>query len=172
MTAGRQDELIVLAVIVGAHGIKGDVRLKCFLEDPARLKKLGPFETTHGTLDVTQVRLQGKSIIVHFTGVSDRNAAEAMRGTRLCAPRHALGASDASREEYLAFDLIGLAARSAAGLPVGEVVEVENFGAGDILEIERPDGKRFMVPFRKAVVPQVDLDGRSIVIADDYCELP
>jgi 16S rRNA processing protein RimM len=98
--------------------------------------------------------------IVRFAEIGDRNAAEALRGKLLTVPRDALPALEEG--EYYHADLIGLACESAAGEPLGKVVAVENFGAGELIEIERPDGSRTLVPFREGIADLVD----SRIIAD------
>jgi 16S rRNA processing protein RimM len=104
--------------------------------------------------------------IARFAEVADRTAAEALRGTLLTVPRSALPPLEEG--EYYHADLLGLAAVSDTGEPLGTVVAVENFGAGDILEIERPDGKRFMVPMNEAAVPE--WDDERIVISHGFAE--
>lgn len=154
-----QDKPVTLAAISGAHGVAGEVRLKLF---GAGLSSLKPHKSFNGGgLTLSKVRDDGKGgAIARFAEVADRNAAEALRGTALTVPRSALPPLEEG--EYYHIDLIGLAAVSDAGEALGTVVAVENFGAGDILEIERPDGKRFMVPMRPEAVP--DWDGERAII--------
>lgn len=141
--ADARDRAIVLAVVTGAHGVGGEVKLKLFTDD------LSPYRSFNdGTLRLTSLR----GLIARFAEVADRNAAEALRGTELTVARDALPPLDEG--EYYHSDLLGLPCVSTAGVEVGHVVLVENFGAGDVLEIERPDGKRFMVPMRAEAVPE------------------
>jgi 16S rRNA processing protein RimM len=120
-----------------------------------------------GALTLSKVRDDGKGgAIARFAEIADRTAAEALRGTELTVPRSAL--PPLAEGEYYHADLVGLAAVSDAGEPLGTVIAVENFGAGDILEIERPDGKRFMVPMREDAVPE--WDGEQLVVAADFVE--
>ena len=161
------DKPVTLAAVTGAHGVTGEVRLKLFGEG------LEPFSAHHrfndGALTLSKVRDDGKGgAIARFAEVPDRTAAEALRGTVLTVPRSALPPLEEG--EYYHADLIGLAAMSDAGEPLGTVVAVENFGAGDILEIERPDGKRFMVPMRAEAVPE--WDEARLVVATDFVEQP
>ena len=142
---------IVLAAIIGAHGVTGDVRLKLFGDGFPALKAHRSFNG--GALTVTQLRDDGKGgAIARFAEIADRNAAEALRGTLLSVPREHL--PPLAEGEYYHVDLIGLPAVAEDGAPLGTVVAVENFGAGDIIEVERPDGKRFMVPMRADAVPE------------------
>ena len=153
---------VVLAAIAGAHGVTGEVRLKLFGEGFAALKRHKSFND--GALTLKSVRDDNKGgAIARFAEIADRTAAEALRRTLLNVPRSALPPLD--KGEYYHADLIGLAAMSDTGEPLGTVVAVENFGAGDILEIERPTGKRFMVPMTEAAVPEWN-DERVVVSAD------
>ena len=140
---------VTLAVIIGAHGVGGEVRLKVFAEDVASLKAHKSFND--GALTLKSLR-DGNNVIARFAEIADRTSAERMRGTELTVPRNAL--PPLGEGEYYHTDLIGLPAVSTDGQDLGRVVAVENFGAGDVLEIERPDGKRFMVPMNADAVPE------------------
>ena len=160
-----RDKPVTLAAIVGAHGVTGEVRLKLFGEGLEALSAHRSFND--GALTLKKLRDDGKGgAIARFAELPDRTAAEKLRGTPLTVPRSALTPLDEG--EYYHIDLIGLAAVTQAGEPLGTVVAVENFGAGDILEIERPDGKRFMVPMRTEAVPE--WDSERLVIAHDFVE--
>ena len=159
MTADRP---VTLAAIIGAHGIAGEVRLKLFGEGVAGLKPFRAFND--GKLVVAKLSDDGKGgAIARFAGVSDRNRAEALRGTALTVPRDAL--PPLGEGEYYYADLLGLPAVSTDGTDLGTCVNVENFGAGDVIEIERPDKKRFMVPMREEAVPEW---GERLVITAAY----
>jgi 16S rRNA processing protein RimM len=146
---------VTLAAIAGAHGVTGEVRLKLFGEGVESLKRFRAFNDS--SLTVSKLRDDGKGgAIARFAEVTDRNAAEALRGTVLTVPRSALPPLEEG--EYYHADLIGLAAVSTEGVDLGEVIAVENFGAGDVIEIKRPNGKRFMVPMRVEAVPEWDAD--------------
>lgn len=138
---------VVLAAIAGAHGLGGEVRLKLFTEGLDRYRTFNG-----GSLTLKSLR----GTIARFAEVSDRTAAEALRGTTLTVPRSALPPLDEG--EYYHADLIGLACVSTEGGALGHVVEVDNFGAGDVLDIQRPDGTRFMVPMRAEAVPDWNAD--------------
>ncbi len=154
------DRPVTLAAIAGAHGVTGEVRLKLFGEGVATLKRHRAFNA--GALTLEKLRDDGKGgAIARFAEVADRNAAEALRGTALTVPRAAL--PPLGEGEYYYADLIGLPAVSATGEDLGACIAVENFGAGDVLEIERPGGKRFMVPMREEAVPE--WNGERLVIA-------
>jgi 16S rRNA processing protein RimM len=140
---------ITLAVIIGAHGVMGEVRLKLFTDNADALKAHKSFND--GALTLKSLR-SGNNIIARFAEIADRNAAEAARGTELTVPREAL--PPLGEGEYYHADLLGLPCVSTTGEALGVCVAVENFGAGDVIEIERPDGKRFMVPMKPEAVPQ------------------
>jgi 16S rRNA processing protein RimM len=151
---------VVLAAITGAHGVTGEVRLKLFGEGVAALKRHKSFN--QGALTLTALRSDNKGgAIARFVEVTDRTAAVRLRGAELAVPRSALPPLEEG--EYYHVDLIGLSAISDAGEPLGTVVAVENFGAGDVLEIERSTGKRFMVPMRHEAV--IEWNGERAVIA-------
>lgn len=165
-----RDATVTLAAVSGAHGVTGDVRLKLFGEGLASLKPHRSFNG--GSLTVEKLKDDGKGgAIARFAEVADRTAAEKLRGTALTVPRASL--PPLAEGEYYYTDLIGLPAVSTAGEALGTCIAVENFGAGDVLEIERPaaDGKpkrRFMVPMRLEAVP--DWSGERLVIEVGYAQ--
>lgn len=136
------DRPITLAVIIGAHGVTGEVRLKLFGSGLDGLKAHKSFN--NGALTLSSLRPQKDGGIARFAQITDRNAAEAARGTELCVPRSAL--PPLGEGEYYHADLVGLPVVSQNGEPLGSVRAIEDFGAGDLLDIARPDGKTFMVP--------------------------
>ena len=150
---------ITLAAITGAHGIGGEVRLKLFAESAESLGRHRTVEVGGRTLTLKSVKAGGGAPIARFAEISDRSAAEALRGQLLTVPRSALPPLEEG--EYYHADLIGLACAGPDGEALGTVVAVENFGAGDILEIEKADGKRAMVPFREGIA---DLADGTIVV--------
>lgn len=152
---------VTLAAVIGAHGVTGEVRLKLFTDDLAGLKRYGAFND--GTLTLTSIRPNKAEAIARFAEVPDRNAAEALRGTELTVSRSAL--PPLGEGEYYHSDLIGLAAVTTDGAPLGEVVAVQNYGAGDLVEIADADGRRLLVPMTEAAVPGWD-DSRLTVDAD------
>ena len=159
------DRPVTLAAIAGAHGVAGEVRLKLFSDGVATLKRhlnrAGAFNG--GSLTLTAVREDGKGgAIARLAECHDRNAAEALRGTALAVPRSAL--PPLGEGEYYHADLIGLPAVSTEGVDLGTCIAVDNFGAGDVLEVRRPDGKTFMVPIRAEAVPEWD-DHRLVITA-------
>ena len=160
------DKPVTLAAVTGAHGVTGEVRLKLFGEGVAALGRFSAFNDS--ALTLKKVRDDGKGgAIARFSEVTDRNAAESLRGTLLTVPRSEL--PPLGEGEYYHADLIGLAAVSTAGDTLGTVTAVENFGAGDILEIAKPDGKTFMVPMIEAAVPEWDEE--RVLVAEGFVEL-
>jgi 16S rRNA processing protein RimM len=160
-----RDQPVTLAAIIGAHGVTGEVRLKLFGDGIATLSAHRSFND--GGLSLQKLREDGKGgAIARFAEIPDRTAAEKLRGTLLSIPRTALPAL--GEGEYYHADLIGVAAVSDTGQSLGAVVAVENFGAGDVIEIERPDGKRFMVPMRAEAVPE--WDATRLVVTQDFAE--
>ncbi len=155
---------ICLGEVVGAHGVKGQVRIKPFTEDPQGIASYGLVSDEAGTRRF-EVRIVGRvrgTAIAELSGVRDRTAAEALRGLRLYVPRAAL--PPAGEEEFYHADLIGLAAERADGRAAGRVMAVFDHGAGPYLEIEGPGGARFFVPFTCQAVPLVDAPGGRLVI--------
>lgn len=155
------DRPVTLAAVVGPHGVGGEVRLKLFTDD------LGAYTVFNGgALTLKQLREGPNGAIARFAEVADRNAAEALRGTALTVPRSALPALEEG--EYYHHDLIDLPVVSEAGEAIGRVVQVADFGAGDVLEIERADGGTFMVPMRLEAVPEWSAE--RLVVADGWAE--
>lgn len=156
-----QDKPVTLAAVSGAHGVTGEVRLKLFGNGVDALRAHRTFND--GTLTLVGLKSDSKGgAIARFAEIPDRTSAEALRGTVLTAARGSLPALDEG--EFYHSDLLGLAVVTEAGEPVGTVCGVENFGATDIVEIEKPDGKRFMVPLTEQAVPEWNAE-RLIVSA-------
>jgi len=153
---------IVLAAVAGAHGIGGEVRLKLFTEDLANLTKAS-LAAAGRSYQVASFRAAAQGAIARIDGVTTRNEAEALRGGLLTVPRDVL--PPLGEGEYYWADLIGLPCVSADGEPLGIVVAIDNYGAGDILEIERADGARVLVPFRE---PAAVLDGERLIVDPDF----
>ena len=151
---------VVLAAVVGAHGIGGEVRLKLFAQSVESLQRHERLFAGERALTLKSLRGAGSGAVARFAEIADRGSAEALRGQLLSVPRAQLPPLDEG--EYYHADLIGLACESAGGERLGTVAAVENFGAGDLLEIEKPDGKRALIPFREGIADLTD--GR--IVAD------
>lgn len=164
MTHGEQNSLILLGEISGVHGIRGDILVRTYTETPEAITSYGPLRDQTGTktFALSIVRVTDKGIVARVAGISDRTAAEALRGTKLFIARDRLPEAEAS--EYYHTDLIGLEARSEDGERLGKIVSVQNFGAGDLLELKPLEGATEFIPFEDQWVPNVDLGARTVTI--------
>ena len=159
------NDRVCLGVIVGAQGVRGEVRIKPFTAEPGDVGAYGPV-SDKGAARVFDLKIRGQAkgvVIAALKGVVDRNAAEALKGIELYVDRARLPATDDEDTFYHA-DLVGLAAVDENDKPVGQVAAVFDHGAGDVLDIRLVDGKSITVPFTKAVVPVVDLAAKRIVV--------
>ncbi len=150
-----------------AVGLKGEIRLQSFTGDPMAIADYGALTDQTGAraFDIENLRPGGQGILVaRVAGVADRDAAEALTNIELYADRALMPAE--TEDEFYVADLIGLSAVTVAGERLGEVVDVVNYGAGDIVEVKPPHGgDTLLFPFTKAVVPEIDIPGRRVVIA-------
>ena len=155
---------ICVARIGAAHGVRGAVKLWTFTEDPLAVERYGPLTTKDGArqFEIAGAREAKDHLVATFKGIATRNDAEKLNGIELYVAREKLPATD--DDEYYHADLIGLAAVNAANEPLGRVVAIHNFGAGDIIEIAPPKGATMLLPFTNAVVPTVDIAGGRVVI--------
>ena len=156
---------ILLGHIAGAHGIRGEVLIKTYTEAPENVGAYGPLSDESGTrtFNLKSARATPKGVVARLQGVDDRNAAEALKGIALYIERERLPA--AADGEFYHADLIGLAAVDGDGKPLGEIVAVQNYGAGDLLEIRLAGAsKTELVPFTDAAVPEVDIAARRVVV--------
>jgi 16S rRNA processing protein RimM len=155
---------ICVARIGAAHGVRGAVNLWTFTEDPLAVQRYGPLLTKDGArqFEVTHAREAKDHLVATLKGVTTREDAERLNGIELYISREKL--PDTSEDEYYHADLIGLVAVTSANEPIGRVIAIHNFGAGDIIEIAPPHGATMLLPFTNAVVPTVDLAGGRVVI--------
>jgi 16S rRNA processing protein RimM len=155
---------ICVARIGAAHGVRGAVKLWTFTEDPFAVKDYGPLTTKDGArqFEVTHVREAKDHLVATLKGIATREDAERLNGIELYIAREKL--PDTDENEYYHADLIGLAAVTSAGEPLGRVAAIHNFGAGDIIEIAPPSGSTMLLPFTNAIVPTVELAGGRVVI--------
>jgi 16S rRNA processing protein RimM len=155
---------ICVARIGAAHGVRGAVKLWTFTEDPFAVKHYGPLSTKDGTrqFELSDAREAKDHLVATFKGVTTRDQAERLNGIELYIARDQLPATDEG--EYYHADLIGLAAVTSANEPIGRVIAIHNFGAGDIVEIAPPHGATLLLPFTNAVVPTVDIARGHVVI--------
>ena len=155
---------ICVARIGAAHGVRGAAKLWTFTEDPFAVKAYGPLSSKDGArhFELTSAREAKGYLVATLKGVATREEAERLNGVELFVAREKLPV--ASENEYYHADLIGLAAVTSANVPLGRVIAIHNFGAGDIIEIAPPQGATMLLPFSNAVVPTVDLASGRVVI--------
>lgn len=155
---------ICVARIGAPHGVRGAVKLWTFTQEPLAVMRYGPLATKDGarTFEIADAREARDHLVARLKGIATREDAQRVNGVELYVPREKLPPPDDG--EYYHADLIGLAAVSVAGEPIGRVTAIHNFGAGDIIEIAPPDGPTLLLPFTDAVVPSVDLNAGHVVI--------
>ena len=155
---------ICIARIGAAHGVRGAVKLWTFTEDPFAVQQYGPLLTKDGarSFEVATAREANGHLVATLKGIATREDAERLNGLELYIAREKLPATD--EDEYYHADLIGLAAVTHADEPLGRVIAIHNFGAGDIIEIAPPQGATMLLPFTNAVVPLVDIANGRVVI--------
>jgi 16S rRNA processing protein RimM len=156
---------VLLAAIIGPHGLKGEVRVKTFTAVPNNLAAYGPLHTKDGrTLTVSDVRaVKPDEAVARFVEITDRDASEALKGIELFITRGALPA--ANNEEFYHADLVGLRAEDTEGRALGVVIGIHNFGASDVIEIARHDGDMVLLPFTREVVPVIEIEAGRLVVA-------
>jgi 16S rRNA processing protein RimM len=156
---------VLLAAVIGAHGLKGEVKLKTFTETPGALARYRRLHTKDGRV-FTIARIVQRSVdeaTAAFAEVDDRVGAEALKGLELFVARETL--PEPAANEFYHADLIGLSAMDEADRVIGTVTAIHNFGAGDVIEIARSDNDTVMLPFARDFVPVVDLANGCVVIA-------
>jgi len=159
-----RDPGICVARIGAAHGVRGEVRLWPFTEDPMAVIDYGTLSTKDGArqFEVVRARIAKDHLVAVLKGITTREDAERINGLELYIDRDKL--PETEEGEYYHADLIGLRAVDPAGGAIGRVVAIHNFGAGDIIEIAPPQGPTLLLPFTDAVVPTVDLAEGQVVI--------
>ncbi len=156
---------VCVGIIVGVHGVRGAVRIKSFTVDPAAIASYGALSDEAGAREF-MLRILGATrgaILATVADVRDRDAAEALRGTRLYVPRGRL--PEPAAGEFYHADLIGLPVADKAGAMLGRITAIHNFGAGDVVEIETGSGRSVLMPLRPEFVPRIDL-GAGRIVAD------
>jgi 16S rRNA processing protein RimM len=158
---------ILLGKIVAAHGLKGEVKIKSFTDDPLDIASYGMVTVPDGRrFHLERARLQGETVIAAIRGITDRDAADALKGLELRVERDDLPDADSEEGEFYQADLIGLAVFDGNGTQLGEVVGFLDFGAGDLVEVELPSGTIGLVPFADSMVPIVDVEEGRMVLSD------
>lgn len=164
--SGTETKRILLGQINGAHGIRGEVLVRTFTGEPAAIASYGALTDAAGRAPLTLkvLRVTAKGVVARVTGVADRNGAEALKGRKLYVPRAAM--PEPEEDAFYHEDLVGLAVVDDTGAPIGRVLAVQNFGAGDLLEIKLAGGSGTeLVPFTKAFVPKVEIAAGRVVVA-------
>lgn len=160
-----KNNLVRLATIAAAHGIKGDVKLMVFTADPLGLSSYGTvFDENGRSFKIDHMRKAGSAVIVHFSGVDDRSSAEALNGTALYVNRQQLP-DELEEDEFYQTDLIGLQVRDETGQMIGKVNAFFDFGGGDILELKIEGEGLKLIPFSKAAVPEINI-GQGFIVVD------
>ena len=153
--------LVCLGVVLGAHGLRGAVRIKSFAMNASNTAAYGPLQSDDGAMRFA-LKVRGVSrgaVLAELEGVNRRETAEALKGTRLYVPREALPTTN--ENEFYHADLIGLTARTEDGEVYGVVKSINNYGAGDVIEIQRDNAQSQFLPFSREIVPVINL-------AEDY----
>lgn len=166
MAADASSRKLLMGRIGAAHGIKGEVRIQSFTEDPLAIMDYGPLATNKPGLviEITDARTTTNVLVARIKGFSDRNAVEKLNGVELFIDRDLLPEIE-DEDDYYHADLIGLDARLEDGSSIGEVITVPNFGAGDMLEIrDKAIGDTRFIPFTKAAVPEVHIAAGYVVV--------
>lgn len=155
-------DLILLGVVGAPHGVRGEVRIKTFTGDPLAIADYGPLTDSKGrSFEITDIRPAKEVVVARLKGFATREAAEALNGVELFVARDKLSAGE-DEDEFLQADLIGCSVVGPDGIVLGTVATVENYGAGDLLDIETPDGRSVLMPFTKAFAPRIDIAARRI----------
>jgi 16S rRNA processing protein RimM len=156
---------ILLGRIAGAHGIRGEVLIHAYTSAPEDIAAYGTLSDAAGkrSFEIRIVRTTPKGVVARIAGVADRTAAEALKGVELYVNRARL--PEAGEDEFYHADLIGLAAVDPAGRAIGEIVAVQNYGAGDLIEVRLAgSAKTELIPFTETAVPQIDMAARCAIV--------
>ncbi len=156
------EDLILLGTIGAPHGIRGEVRIKAFTGDPMAIADYGPLSDEKGRrFEIAELRPAKEVVIARLKGVTSREAAETLTGLKLFVPREKLPDPE-DEDEFLQADLVGCAVVGPDAAVLGTITAVVNFGAGDLLDVETPEGRSVLLPFTKAFVPVIDIAARRI----------
>jgi len=157
--------LVLMATIGGAQGLRGEVRVKSYTEDPMAIGQYGTLYDADGNpFEVLDARAHKNMAVMRFRGINDRTAAEKLNGKDLYVDRDTLDDEDLDEDEFFYADLEGLEARDAEGKSWGTVTAIFDFGAGDILELTEKGKRAQLIPFSEASVLEIDFEGGTILI--------
>lgn len=156
---------VLLAVVIGAQGLKGDVRVKAFTQTPDAIAQYRNLHDRHGRrFTVTGARaIKAGEAVLSIAELADRGAAELLRGAELFIDRAALPPT--AKDEFYHADLVGLRAEDCEGRALGTVQAIHNYGAGDVIEIARADGDSVLLPFTRETIPLIEIDKSRIIVA-------
>lgn len=162
---GERGKRICVAQIGAAHGLKGEVHLRSFTQDPRAVARYGALETEDGAqkFEVESLRAAKDHFVAKLSGIDNRDAAQALRNVKLYVPRARLPAPE-NKNTYYHADLIGLTVATTRAETIGEIMAIHNFGAGDIIEIRLTDGETAMLPFTDAAVPVIDIAAGKVIV--------
>lgn len=169
-TVQSQQRLVCVAAVATAHGVRGALKLKCFTEDAASVAAYGPLLDAQGR-ELFELRVLAPAkggVIAEAEGITDRDAAEALRGLELYIPRERL--PEPEDDTFYYEDLVGLAVLDTAGTALGRVTAVHDFGAGEVIEYEGESGPGGMIAFTAELVPEVDMARGHLVVAAEAVE--
>lgn len=157
--------LVLMGTIGAAQGLRGEVRVKSYTEDPLAIGQYGTlYDNAGNPFEVLDVRAQKNMAVIRFRGINDRTAAEKLNGTDLYVDRDTLDDEDLDEDEFFYADLEGLEARDEAGTSWGTVTAIFDFGAGDILELTQKGKRAQLIPFTEASVLEIDFEGGTLLI--------
>jgi len=155
-------DLVLLGIVGAAHGVRGEVRIKTYTADPLALADYGPLvDETGRRFEIAAIRPAKDVVVARLKGVTSREAAELLTGVRLHVERSRLPAPD-DEDEFLQADLVGCSVIGPDGVALGIVTAVANYGAGDLVDIETPDGRSVLMPFTKVFAPRIDIAAKRI----------
>ena len=156
------DDLVLLGIVGAPHGVRGEVRIKTFTADPLALAEYGPLVDEKGRrFEIADIRPAKEVVVARLKGVTSREGAELLNGVKLHIERSRLPAPE-DEDEFLQADLVGCSVIGPDGAVLGTVTAVANYGAGDLIDIETPDGCSVLMPFTKAFAPRIDIAAKRI----------
>lgn len=163
-------DMVLVGAITGAHGIRGEVRLRSFTAEPAAIAGYSPLASATGAvIEITRLRQGKDGMIAGLRGIADRNAAEALKGVELFVPRARL--PNPARGEAYVHDLIGLAVALPGGTVLGTIRDVANYGAGDLIDVERPGrADTVLIPFSGGYVLAVEADRVVVDLPEGFLD--
>jgi 16S rRNA processing protein RimM len=158
------DEMVLVGVFGAPHGVRGEIRLKSYMQDPPSIADFGALSDAAGRVfEIVAARpLKDDLLVVRVKGVADRDSAQKLTNEKLYLARAKLPPPE--QDEFYCGDLIGLRAETPEGVLIGTIVAVPNYGAGDILEIAPATGETLLLPFLRTFVPEVDLAGGKVIV--------